>query len=89
MFAALGIYPIVATDRYAVASPIFDQVVLHLPGGDLTITAANAGPDNVYVESLTLNGQPVDEPLLTHSALAGGGTLEFVMSDTPTDWGRM
>ena len=88
VFAALGIYPIVATDRYTVASPIFDEVVLHLPAGDLTITAANAGPDNVYVESLTLNGQPVDAPLLTHSALAGGGTLEFVMSPSPTDWGR-
>ena len=82
VFAALGIYPVMATDQYMIGSPIFESAVLHLPGGDLTITAENAGPDNVYVQSVTLDNVAMEEPWLRHEDIASGGTLEFVMGDT-------
>lgn len=50
---------------------MFSSVVLHLPSGDLTVVAQNAGPQNIYVQSLTVNGQPVTKPFLDHSQLVG------------------
>src|SRR3546814_4936180 len=57
-------------------------------GKTLTIEAENNGPENVYIQSVTLNGQPHARTFLTHEALSQGGTLTFVMGPTPNkQWG--
>ena len=88
VFAALGFYPVMATDTYLIGSPIFEQATIHLPAGDLVITAEGAGPDNPYVQSVTLNGTALTDPWFQHEAIAGGGTLDFVMGPDPSSWGR-
>lgn len=83
IFSALGFYPVCpGTPSYVLGSPCFDQVTLHLPGGDFCIIAHNASPDNVYIQSATLNGQPWSRNYLLHSDLAGS-TLELQMSSMP------
>ncbi|MFN3562503.1 MAG: glycoside hydrolase domain-containing protein, partial [Chloroherpetonaceae bacterium] len=42
---------------------------------------------NVYVKSLKLNGMPIERAWLRHSEIANGATLDFEMTDMPTDWG--
>src|SRR3546814_20189368 len=65
-------------------SPLFQGVTLTMPNGKtLTIEAENNGPENVYIQSVTLNGQPHARTFLTHEALSQGGTLTFVMGPTP------
>jgi len=88
VFAALGFYPVMATDTYLVGSPMFEQAVLHLPGGELTVTAEGAGPDNVYVQSVELDGQPLDVPWFVHRDISDGGALHFVMGPDPSSWGQ-
>ncbi len=90
VFSALGFYPVTpAVGEYAIGSPLFRHVTLAMPGGKtLTIEAENNGPENVYIQSVTLNGQPHDKTYLTHAALSQGGTLKFVMGPTPNKaWG--
>jgi predicted alpha-1,2-mannosidase len=87
VFAALGFYPLMATDVYLVGSPVYEQAVLRLPAGDLTVTAQGAGADNVYVQSVELNGVALDEPWFRHADIADGGTLAFVMGPQPSSWG--
>src|SRR3546814_4222501 len=74
---------------YAIGSPLFQGVTLTMPNGKtLTIEAENNGPENVYIQSVTLNGQPHARTFLTHEALSQGGTLTFVMGPTPNkQWG--
>ena len=83
IFSALGFFPQAGSDLYVLGSPVFDGATLHLPNGDLVITVANNGPDNVYVQSATLNGEPLTTPFFTHDKIANGGTLEFIMGPTP------
>lgn len=87
VFTALGFYPLPCTDQYAIGSPLFPRAVVHTPDGDLEITAENASEENIYIQSVTLNGEPLDEPWFTHDRIANGGTLEFVMGDTSSFWG--
>ena len=90
VFSALGFYPVTPTvGEYAIGSPLFQKVKLTMPSGKaLTIEAANNGPKNVYIQSVTFNGQRHDKTFLTREALQGGGTLRFVMGPTPNKtWG--
>lgn len=85
VWSALGFYPVTPTvGQYAIGSPLFRKVALTIPNGKtLAIEAENNGPDNVYIQSVTLNGAPHDTAYVTREALAQGGTLRFVMGPTP------
>ena len=84
MFAALGFYPVCpVSGEYILASPTFDKAVIHLPGGkEFTIITKNAGPQNVYVKSMTLNGKPYDDIALRYEDLIRGGEMVFEMAST-------
>ena len=84
MFAALGFYPVCpVSGEYILASPTFDKAVIHLPGGKrFTIVTKNAGPQNVYVKSMTLNGKPYDDIALRYEDLIRGGEMVFEMAAT-------
>lgn len=90
VFSALGFYPVTpAVGEYAIGSPLFQNVQLTMPNGkQLTIEAENNGPKNVYIQSVTFNGQPHDKTWLDREALQRGGTLRFVMGAEPNkQWG--
>ncbi len=78
---------------YEIGSPIFDKVTIHLdhkyyPGGRFVIRAKNNSPKNVYIQSATLNGKPLNKPWLYHSQLVEGGTLILQMGPEPNrQWG--
>ena len=87
IFSALGFFPLAGSDQYTIGSPIFDEATLHLAGGDLVVTAEDNSPDNVYVQSVELNGEPLTEPFFTHDQIVNGGTLAFEMGPEPSNWG--
>lgn len=89
VFAALGIFPMNPCGGvYEIGSPIFDRATLQLPGGNVVITALNNGPENPYIQSATIDGQPLERTYLTHQELADGANIEFVLGATPSDWGK-
>ncbi|HEY6464228.1 MAG TPA: glycoside hydrolase domain-containing protein, partial [Polyangiaceae bacterium] len=57
-------------------------------GGTFTVSAPDASPTNVYVQSVTLNGAPLTTPVFHHGDLEAGGTLVFEMGPTPSTWGQ-
>ncbi|MGW8568554.1 GH92 family glycosyl hydrolase [Isoptericola sp. NPDC055881] len=88
IFAALGFYPLqVGSPRYAVGSPLFDEVTVHRPDGDLVIRTRENSLENVYVQSLTVDGSPRTAAWLDHADLTGGATVEVVMGPEPSGWG--
>jgi predicted alpha-1,2-mannosidase len=88
VFAAIGLYPVTGSDRYWLGSPIFQRVELDLPVGKLVIEAPDASPSNVYVTRVTLDGQPLTGPYVTHGQLVGGHTLRFEQAAAPTSRAR-
>jgi len=87
-FTALGIFPIPALDYYLVSGPQLTRAVVHLEGGDLIIEAPDASEHAMYVESVTVDGMPLDRARITHAEIADGATFRFEMSEAPTIWGN-
>jgi predicted alpha-1,2-mannosidase len=85
VFSALGFYPVCpGSGEYALGSPLFRKVVLHLPDGrQLTITARNNSPENIYVNSVQVDGKPSDRNFFTREELTRGGSVTFHMSPEP------
>ena len=90
IFAAMGFYPVTpGTPYYLIASPTFQKVTLQLENGNqFRIIAAHASKENRYIQSASLNGKPYNNNHLHHDDIMKGGTLHFVMGDSPTrSWG--
>ena len=80
LLAATGLYPVVGTDRYIVAAPLVQRVVLHRAGGDLRVEATRNPHNTSKVQEVLLDGQKVTGPTLTHAQLHGEHTLVFRMA---------
>jgi len=90
VMSALGFYPVdPARPEYIIGSPIFDEAVIHLGNGkNLTIVANNNSGKNLYIQSATLNGQPLNKPWFSHTDIVNGGRIVFNMGPAPNKaWG--
>ena len=90
VLSAMGFFPVdPATENYEIGSPIFDEVTIHLGNRkDFVIVANNNSEKNIYIQSATLNGKPLNRPWFTHTDIANGGKLVFNMGPTPNrNWG--
>jgi putative alpha-1,2-mannosidase len=85
VFSMLGFYPVTpGIPAYDVGSPVFEKATIHLKNGkDFVLVARNASRDNKYVESIRLNGRPLNQVWFRHADIANGGTLEVTMGDRP------
>ncbi len=88
-FLTAGFFPVAGQDYYYLHGPRIPRLEFHQPNGKtFAITAQNAGGDNIYVQSATLNGVPLDTPILRHRDVLAGATLAFVMGPKPSEWGK-
>ena len=85
LFSAMGFYPVDPVScEYVLGAPQIPQMSLKLPGGKrFTVKANGLGEENKYVESVLLNGKPVEGFTISHSDVIAGGTLEFNMTNQP------
>jgi len=94
ILSAIGFHPVSPVDGvYIIGSPLFDEVSIKLDshyytGKTFTVKTRNNSAENVYVQSATLNGQPLNRAWLRHEEVVAGGTLELVMGPKPNEsWG--
>lgn len=88
VFCNLGLCPNAGQDFYYLNAPMVARSTLRIAGGKKLVIKANAAPENVYVESCKVNGKEWNSAILPHSMISDGGTIEFVLSDQPTDWAK-
>lgn len=85
-YAALGFYPVNAANGvYVLGSPMVDRatIVNDVTGARFEIVVDNNSATNLYVQSVTLNGQPLHRAWIRHDDIAAGGTLRFRMGAQP------
>ncbi|MEY2496813.1 MAG: hypothetical protein QOD12_369, partial [Verrucomicrobiota bacterium] len=89
IFTCLGFYPVCpGSDYYVIGAPQLKKTALHLSNGKtFTVTANNLSPDNIYIQSVQVNGKNLDNPFLSYNELKNGGTLTFSMGPKPSQWG--
>jgi predicted alpha-1,2-mannosidase len=85
VFSALGFYPVTpGTDEYVFGSPLFTNVTLNFENGKrLVIRAPENSKENIYVQSIKLNGGVLYKNYIKHTQLTKGGTLIFQMGSEP------
>ncbi len=90
VLSSMGFYSVTpGMDYYVIGSPLFDKVTIHVAGGKkFEIVAENNTPENVYIQSVTMNGQPYGKTYIKHSDIVSGAKFVFVMGDKPNkNWG--
>ena len=85
VFSAMGFYPVdPISGQYEIGSPLFPEVKMHVGNGKIfTVLAPEVSAENIYIQSVKLNGQPYDKSYITHEQIMSGATLEFVMGSQP------
>jgi putative alpha-1,2-mannosidase len=81
----MGFYPVSpSSGNYTIGSPMFAKVTIDVGGSTpFVITAKNQSPDNMYVQSLTWNGNAVTGTEISYADMMEGGKLEFTMGSKP------
>lgn len=93
VLAAAGIHPVCPGDlRYEITSPVFEKIEICLDpmiasGKKFIIEAIDNSPENVYIQSATLDGKPYDKCYLMQETIARGGRLVLTMGAHPSRWG--
>lgn len=86
VFSALGMYPAQpGVPLYSLGAPRFVRAELALPNGNSFVVEA-PGIDSagaVYVQSVSLNGQRLSTPFISHEQIVAGGSLVFSMGTRP------
>ncbi|KAG5420416.1 hypothetical protein I9W82_002297 [Candida metapsilosis] len=89
IWSLMGLYPIAGTTTYLITSPSLSSVKLKLGNGStFEIKANNLSEQNIYVQSLKVNGQHWDKNWVDHDTLFGenGGLIEFELGSDAKVW---
>lgn len=90
VLASGGIHPVTpGTTRFEITSPMWERIAYRV-GDDryFTVSARNQSPENLYIQSATLNGQPYNACWLDYSTIMSGATLEVELGPEPyCNWG--
>ena len=89
LFTAMGFYPVnPASGEYMIGSPMYSRVSIRLQSGKtFRVIAENVSARNLYIQSATLDGKPLNDPLITWEQIQSGATLKFRMGPKPSRWG--
>ena len=89
VLSALGLYQVEPSGgRFVLGTPLFPRAEVSVGDGrTLTITARHLSDQNIYVQSVRLNGRKHNKTYVDFDILRQGGTLEFQMGPRPSKWG--
>jgi len=90
IMSVMGIYEVTpGSNVYAIGTPMFDKVTIHLDNGKtFVVNAKNVSDNNFYIQSAELNGKPYTKSFITHNDLNNGGEITFTMGNAANkQWG--
>lgn len=85
VFSAMGFYPVCpGSNDYILGSPVFDEIKLKLGNKkQFKIKAINNSKTNIYIQSISLNGQEYNKSFINHFDIIKGGELILYMGNKP------
>lgn len=85
IMSSLGFYQVSPSGgKFVIGSPTFKKSTVHLTNGKtFTVSAPENSDENIYVQSVKLNGKDYTKTWITYEDIMKGGTLEFVMGPEP------
>ena len=85
VFSAMGFYPVdPISGKYEIGTPMYPEMKMHLANGKtFTILAPAVSKENIYIQSVKLDGNPYDKSYITHEQIMNGSIFEFEMGNKP------
>ena len=85
VFSAMGFYPVdPISGKYEIGTPMYPEMKMHLANGKtFTILAPAVSKENIYIQSVKLDGNPYDKSYITHEQIMTGSIFEFEMGNKP------
>ena len=90
ILSAMGFYPVTpGLPYYTIGTPLFGKVTINLENGKkFAILSQNRSAENIYIQSVKLNGHKYEKSWLNHTDIMKGGEIVFTMGNTPNlEWG--
>jgi predicted alpha-1,2-mannosidase len=90
IFNCMGFYPTCPSSNiYAIGSPGLEAVEMTLGNGKkISMTTENYSKQNVYIQSMILNGKEYNKTYITYDDIKNGADIKFVLGSNPNkDWG--
>lgn len=86
IFSSLGFYPVnPASGLFDIGTPAHSSATINPKGNPFIIKAHNLTPENKYVSSVSLNGEPISNYKISYNDIIQGGELVFEMTDSPQE----
>ena len=84
---------VIDSSKVELTAPLFRKITVSLNpkyylGKEFVITTENNTPENIYIQSATLNGKPLNKSWIYFKAIVNGGTLNYILGNKPNmKWG--
>ncbi|MCB4797874.1 GH92 family glycosyl hydrolase [Neotamlana laminarinivorans] len=88
VFSSIGLYPINPAEAvYSITAPTVEAATINLENGKtFKITTENQSEENTYIQSMSINGKPINEFTIKHHTLMLGGELHIVLGPKPNEY---
>jgi len=84
ILSSLGFYPVnPVSGTFDIGRPSFESASIEVGDKTFNIQAKNHGEDNIYVESVELNGKKIEDYRISYKEIMNGGELIFKMTNKP------
>lgn len=92
VWASLGLFPVAGQNLFLVNAPAFRTATLEVAGQPFTIDTTGfvepqRGQPCQYVQSVSLDGEPLERTWLRGTELHRGGELVIALGPEPSSWG--
>lgn len=91
VFGMIGLFPIAGQDVYLISAPFFQEVNITSPltgkTAQIKTVGFGASYENIYIQSVTVNGQPWTKSWIGHAFFNEGWIMELVLGSQESDWG--
>jgi len=91
LFNCMGFYPVCpGEDHYVIGTPCAEKVEMKLGNGKVfTSIAKNYSKENMYIQSVTLNGKKWNEIYVPFDEIRNGGEIVYTLGSKPNKkWGE-
>lgn len=84
VFSALGFYPVNPINGlFIIGSPLINKAEINIQGNPFYIEVKNNSPQNMYIQSIALNGKNYTQNYITYKNIVAGGKMLINMGNTP------
>ncbi|OTA99613.1 glycoside hydrolase family 92 protein [Hypoxylon sp. CI-4A] len=91
VFGMIGLFPIAGQDVYLISAPFFKEVNITSPltrkTAQIKTVGFDANYENIYIQNVTVNGQPWSKSWIGHAFFTEGWTIELSLGNQESQWG--